>query len=195
MSHLSKGEKTREKIISDARTLIIANGFHKTSISDIIAASGVKKGNLYYYFSSKEELGLTILNETRDAFFRLVDMAMQAEMPLDRIESLFNAILQEQKKSGFVGGCLFGNTALEMSDSHPDFAEVINDVFSQWAIQIEKTLDEAQTSGELDSAFSPPLLARLIVAAIEGGIMLARSSKKETDLEDCLAALLEILNR
>ncbi len=195
MEQYSKSEQTRARIITDARKLIIANGFHKTSISDIIAASGVKKGNLYYYFASKEELGLTILDETRSAFFRLLDQAMQADTPMARIEGFFEVILREQKMSGFVGGCLFGNTALEMSDSHPGFAEIINDVFSKWTGQVEQNLKEAQANGDLDPAFSPHLLARLIVAAIEGGIMLARASKKESDLEDCLAALREILQR
>lgn len=49
----TKGELTREKIIREARQIVNRKGLMDTSISDIISATGLKKGSLYFHFSGK----------------------------------------------------------------------------------------------------------------------------------------------
>lgn len=189
MSHKTKGEITRAKVIETARTLINAKGFSNTSINDIIQATGVKKGNLYFHFSGKEELGLAILQEAKREFFLFLSDSFQGQRPLERLGSFFDAVFTKHKEMNFVGGCLFGNTALEMSDKNCRFSHCIHEVFSEWTALIAGLLTEAREAGELKLKISPELLAKHIVAAIEGGIMLSRVSKCEDDLRDCLKSL------
>jgi hypothetical protein len=59
--------------------------------------------------------------------------------------------------------------------------------------KIVSLLTEAQQTEELGSEISPRLLAKQIVASIEGGIMMARLSKNEDDLKDCLDSLRALL--
>lgn len=190
-----KGELTRNHILQTTRGVLVAKGFHNTSINDILVATGVKKGNLYYYFASKEELGLAVLEDAKEEFITFLDNALHGDDPIAKILNSCDAIFQELKKRNFVGGCLFGNTALEMSDSNENFARVIRQVFAIWTDQIAGLLDEAREEGVLDSAIPDRLLAKTIVATLEGGIMMSRVSKNEQDLEDCLRALKAILGR
>ena len=69
MTATIKGEKTREHILKSSRKLLVTQGFHNTAISEIISATGVKKGNLYYHFASKEDLGLAVLKDAKQEFF------------------------------------------------------------------------------------------------------------------------------
>jgi AcrR family transcriptional regulator len=57
-----KGAATRDQILDAAARLIYLQGYHCTSLDDVLRASGVGKGNFYYYFKSKEELGYAIID-------------------------------------------------------------------------------------------------------------------------------------
>lgn len=186
---MRKGEKTRDHILKTTRAVLVANGFHNTSINDIIKATGVKKGNLYYHFASKEELGIAVLEDAKEEFFQFLEAAFQGDGPCAKVLNSCQAIFREQQKNNFVGGCLFGNAALEMSDSNSRFSAVIHDVFCQWGRRLEAALVEATEGGCLVSTLPPHLLAKAIVATMEGGIMMARVSKDPSDLADCLTVI------
>ena len=109
MAELKKGEKTCDHILKTTRAILMAHGFHNTSINDIIGATGVKKGNLYYHFASKEEIGLAVLEDARDEFFTFLTNSFKGDSPCARVVSSCQAVFDEQKKHIFAGGCLFGN--------------------------------------------------------------------------------------
>jgi TetR/AcrR family transcriptional repressor of nem operon len=188
-----KGVDTRNRILKNTRKLIIEKGFNNTSISDIIETTGVKKGNLYYYFASKNDLGLAVLKDAEREFFDLLSASFTGQRSLEKVWNSCDVILRGQQKANFVGGCLFGNTALEMSDCNEEYAEIIKEVFRKWTALLADHLREAGSEGDLDKDLSPEALAKMIVAVIEGGIMMARVSKRTADLEDCLGTLQAIL--
>jgi AcrR family transcriptional regulator len=53
----------RQRLVQTALKLFATHGYHNTSIADILRESGCTKGTLYYYFSSKEELGYAVIDE------------------------------------------------------------------------------------------------------------------------------------
>ena len=55
---VTKGERTRQKIVETAAVLFNQRGFAGCSMGDIVEASGLEKGTLYGHFSTKEELAL-----------------------------------------------------------------------------------------------------------------------------------------
>lgn len=185
----SKGLETRRHILKESRKLFTVQGFQHTSISQIIAATEVKKGNLYYYFPSKEELGLAVLIDARDEFFLILEDSLVGTDPLRRIIHSCNSIMELMQEKNFVGGCLFGNTALEMTDSNSRFGKIIQEIFSHWAKKIEHELQQAADQQLLDRELPPASLATAIVAILEGGIMLSRVYKNKEGLEDCILAI------
>ena len=100
----SKGEKTRAKVLAVARELINQKGFRSTSVNDIIEATGVKKGNLYFHFAGKEELGLAVLEQARKEFMEFLSKSLKGERPQERLSSLLDAVFEKQRKTKFVGG-------------------------------------------------------------------------------------------
>lgn len=193
MTATLKGTKTREHILKSSRKLLVTQGFHNTAISEIISATGVKKGNLYYHFASKEDLGLAVLEDAKEEFFLFLNKSLSGSDPVIKIINACQAIFNEQKKNNFVGGCLFGNTALEMTDSNPQFASIIQEVFDRWTEIFETLMLKAQESGNLNSKIPPKLLAKTVVATVEGAIMMSRVSKRKQDLCDFLTAIKTIL--
>ena len=189
----TKGELTREKIIREARQIVNRKGLMDTSISDIISATGLKKGSLYFHFSGKNALSLAILEKSRDEFMKFLDLSLVGYTPGERLDNFFTEVMKFHKNTGFVGGCIFGNTALEMSDKDERVSAFIERVFAEWTKKIRKVVESAQESKQVRDDISADILACSIVAGIEGGIMLARLGKNKKPLRDCLNSMKTLL--
>ncbi len=70
---LSKGEQTRQAILSAAYDLIIRQGYAATSMRQIAQKAGLALGGIYNHFSSKEEVFRAIVEE-RHPFFQMIPL-------------------------------------------------------------------------------------------------------------------------
>ncbi|WP_026841577.1 TetR/AcrR family transcriptional regulator [Citrifermentans bremense] len=188
-----KGEATRDKILETAADLIHRQGFGATSINDLLDATGLKKGSLYFHFPGKEALGLAILEKSSADFLLFLDAALTGATPLAQLDNFFDRVMKTHRGAGFVGGCIFGNTALEMGDAESSFAPFIEKVFEEWTHKLRTVITAAQHSGEIRSDIPAEVLAGHMVAAIEGGIMLSRLKKDAKPLRNALTAVRSLL--
>jgi TetR/AcrR family transcriptional repressor of nem operon len=186
-----KGKRTKEQVLEAAFRLIHRQGFNNTSLEEILQESGVGKGNFYYYFKTKDDLGYAILD--RLALWSSEDLARevfgQGEDPLAQISHLFELMVSTQRSAGCVGGCPIGNLALEMSDIHDGFRQRIAGILDSWRDQIADALARAQEKGQLSRDLQPERLAEFIIAGIEGAILLTKVRKDLTVLEGCFDQL------
>ncbi|MBE0503775.1 MAG: TetR/AcrR family transcriptional regulator [Desulfuromonadales bacterium] len=185
----TKGEITREKILECARELFNTKGFSATTINDLVQATGMQKGSLYFHFSGKDDIARAVLGQATSEFMNFLSEALAGDNPGVSLEQFFRCALEKHLSTGFVGGCLFGNTALEMSDSDPDFAAVIAKVFDQWSDKVAIVVAGAQKKGQIRTDISSEALANHIIATIEGGIMMSRLKKDERPMRQCLETL------
>ncbi|MBW3615767.1 MAG: TetR/AcrR family transcriptional regulator [Actinobacteria bacterium] len=82
-----RGKERRRQLMDFAARRFAGNGYHPTSVSDIVQGMGVGKGVFYWYFSSKEELFLEILAEAQLDLRRRQQQAIaDAQDPVQRIE-------------------------------------------------------------------------------------------------------------
>jgi TetR/AcrR family transcriptional regulator, transcriptional repressor for nem operon len=190
----TKGEITREKILDTARYLFNMKGFGATSINDLVDASGLQKGSIYFHFPGKDAIGLTVLEEACKSFMDFLTESLTGDSPGLCLENFLRNVMEKHLETGFAGGCIFGNTALEMGDSDKRYAEIIDRLFDQWINRIEKYVVAAQERGELRNDITGNALARNIVAVIEGGIMMSRVKKDEVPLRECLEVLRQTLD-
>lgn len=193
METATKGERTRAKVISEATDLINRRGFANTSVNDLVEATGVKKGNLYFHFTSKEELGLELIRRASGEYFKYLGANAKGATAARRIGGILDAVYRLHRKRGFVGGCIFGNMALEMSDVNDDFARMVRDIFEEWIRLLARLIREAQEEGDIREDIDPASAARLVVASLEGGIMMARLSKNGSDMLECVKTVKAML--
>ena len=190
-----KGANTKEQILQAACRLIHLQGFNSTSLDAILRESGVGKGNFYYHFKSKDELGHAVLDRlalwTQEQVGR--EVFRGDEDPIAEIFGLFDFIVDMQRETGCVGGCPLGNLALELSDIHDGFRRRIEEILTMWQNQISETLTRAQAKGQLARNVHSQRVAEFIIAGIEGGILLAKARKDISVLEGCLDELKKYL--
>jgi TetR/AcrR family transcriptional repressor of nem operon len=190
---MRRGESTREKLVAETARLARRRGFSRTSVNTVLEATGMKKGALYHHFPGKDELGLAVLAREREDFIAFLDSCLDPSTPLASLERFFAAALKKHRDTGFIGGCLWGNTALEMSDSDSPHVDVVKQMFDDWIGKIESVISAGQSRGEIRSDLSSARLACMSVACIEGGIMLSRLTKQEGPFKTCLESLRAIL--
>lgn len=185
----TKGELTRSKILASARSLFNSKGFTASTLNDLVAATGMQKGSLYFHFPSKEAIAREVLQEATDEFMLFLDHALESSNPGRSIDTFFRCALDMHLATGFIGGCIFGNTALEMSDSDPEFAGLVGKVFDEWVTRVTSVVLDAQKAHQIRADIPGIMLARHIIASIEGGIMMSRLKKDERPMKECLDVL------
>ena len=175
-----RGMATRENVLVHAAALIRERGFRSTSIGDLLERAEVQKGSFYYYFESKEALGHAVLDRfTEELKAHLLDFltAESGPPPLDRITQCLDGFVAEADKNGCRGGCPFGNLAIELADVHEGFRERLSVAFASIEGAFSGLLERARQDGDLRADADPKALGPFLVAALEGGILLAKVHK------------------
>ncbi len=183
---------TREHILHAASRLMTLKGYHSTSLDDVLRASGVGKGNFYYYFKSKEELGYAMLDRIILGFVeRTLEPCFSdgTVAPLDRVRCFFDRVLEAQRQRNCVGGCPMGNLASELSDVHEGFRQRLAEIFTRWRARLTDALAEAQAQESLGPECDPAVLAYFLVAGLEGAILLTKVTKDIQIMEACVGEL------
>jgi TetR/AcrR family transcriptional repressor of nem operon len=178
----TKGERTRDQILGEASRLMQRKGIGATRIGEILSAARVHKGSLYFHFQDKEEIGCEVIRQAADRFLGFVDRSMTGATPGKALDNFFSAALAYHEGAGFVGGCLFGNTALETSDAEPRLAALVDEVFVAWSDRIRRVIACGQRTGEFRNDVPARDLAHQVVVTLEGGIMLSRLRKEATPM-------------
>jgi TetR/AcrR family transcriptional repressor of nem operon len=188
----AKGAATRDQILDAAGRLIHLQGYHCTSLDDVLRESGVGKGNFYYYFKSKEELGYAIIDRLVRGFVERTLGPAFADPdadPVGQIHCLLDRVLDSQRQRNCIGGCPMGNLASELSDVHEGFRKRLADVFVAWRVTMTLALRRGQASGRLSAECDPDGAASFIVAALEGAILMSKVTKEIQVLERCVHEL------
>ena len=187
-----EGRSTREVILAAATRLIHVHGYNHTTLDDILRESGVGKGNFYYHFKSKEELGYAIIDRLVRAFVeRTLDPAF-ADIdrdPLAQIHGFLDRVLDNLRQRNCVGGCPIGNLASELSDVHEGFRMRLAEIFVQWRATLARALRRSQAAGRLSADCNPDGLAHFLVAALEGAILMSKMTKDISVMEQCVDEL------
>jgi TetR/AcrR family transcriptional repressor of nem operon len=188
---------TRAALVTSATRLMHVNGYNATSLDDVLRDSGVGKGNFYYHFRSKEDLGYAILDQLIAGFLqRTLEPCFSdpTERPLAQIRCFLDRVLDIQRQRNCVGGCPMGNLASELSDVHEGFRTRLASVFSAWRERLSVALADAKDRGEVSQTCTPATVAHFLVASLEGSILLARVAKDIGVMEQCMAELKRYLS-
>jgi len=185
----AKGAATRDQILDAASRIIHVKGYQATSLDDVLRESGVGKGNFYYYFRSKEELGYAIIDRlTRGLEERVLDpvFADPSGDPVDQVLAFLDRVLDTQRQRNCIGGCPMGNLASELSDVHEGFRQGLARIFLQWRARLTETLERGRETGRLRANCHPEGIAQFVVAALEGAILLTKVTKQIRVMEECV---------
>ena len=170
-----KATDTKIKILDTAQELIQKLGVNAMSYADISTAVGIRKASIHYYFPSKEDLLVSLLERYTPSFLKLVDSILEssesAETKLHRYCELFEATLSsgEQDKA-----CLCGMLGAEVKTLNSPLSEQITHFFQENEIRLTKLLTQGKEDGVFSFSGETAAMAKLIFSLLEGELLIAR---------------------
>ena len=171
---LTKGQRTRERIVREAGELFNVHGYAGTSVADVSDAVGLEKGGVYNHFESKDALALACFDRAaEDVLARMQRAVAPHASAWDRIQAIFDLYVRLTDRATVKGGCPILNTALEADDTHPALAARARAALKSWRKMLAGIIDDGIAAGEFRTP-APAEVATTIVAGIEGGMMLSK---------------------
>ena len=172
---MSKAQNTKANIIRQAAELFNQKGYAGSSITDIMQATGLKKGGIYNHFTSKDELAL----QAFDYAFSLVRQILweriaKEQNAIAKLKSMSSVYLDYIDQPPIPGGCPILNTAIESDDTHPQLRDRARQAMDSWRNLIIKIVEKGIKKGEMRSDIEPDLIATILISTIEGAIMMSR---------------------
>lgn len=161
--------------------LLAARGYEATALLDVVDAAGASRGSIYFHFpGGKRELAIEALTySTGRALDRSAAAIQYSSDTAEVIRRTADALADGLERSEFEMGCPVATVALETANSDEAIRSLTVAFFSKWRSLYVGSL--------LRDGFDPDRaqrLATLIVAVIEGGLMLARAARSTEPLHD-----------
>jgi AcrR family transcriptional regulator len=168
----------RQKMIESAALLFSERGVHGTSFTDVLAHSGAPRGSVYYHFSGgKTELVEDATRWAGEFTIAGAVAAIERRDPVAAVGSFRRHWSRILRASDFGGGCPVATAALEGSHE-PTARDIAGEVFGDW----QKVVSDALRRRGVPAARAHSI-ATLVLASIEGAIILCRSQRSLRPLE------------
>jgi AcrR family transcriptional regulator len=181
---MSKAEETRTKIIRQAADLFNQQGYAGVSMADIMAATGLKKGGIYNHFASKDELALAAFEFAAQQVSQRYAASAQAETTaIGRLKAVTHTFLTAPQELSLQGGCPLMNAAIESDDAHPALRAQTQRAMDRWRTVLRRTVQQGMRSGEISPTVEADAVATIMIATLEGALMLTQLYGDPTHLQ------------
>lgn len=164
-------EARRRQIIDAAAVCFARNGFHKTSMPDVFAESGLSAGAVYRYFPSKEALVSAIAEASTHQLIDVLDARLAAEELLP-LEDMLPAIVEDLAARGT--GSTPAPMALQVWSEmmrDPQLTMTVGTMLGRIHERLMHLCQRYQESGTLSADLDPGDTARVLVALLHGWIV------------------------
>jgi TetR/AcrR family transcriptional repressor of nem operon len=171
--------ETRARILREGGRIIHRKGFNNTGILEILKAAGVPKGSFYFYFKSKEDFGIQLVEFYSDYFLPKAQKYLEGEgdSPLGRLRAFFNSFNPHLEKNDFRDGCPIGNLSQEMGDLNDAFRERLDSATRAMQEKAAGFLDAAVEKGELHPSTDTLETAGFILNSWQGALIQMKVAK------------------
>jgi TetR/AcrR family transcriptional repressor of nem operon len=175
---------SRDKLIAAALAEMLSRGYSATTVDEICARAAVSKGNFYHFFSTKEELGLAVLDAYYDRALKILGKAPAvAGDPRRQAASLVNHVI-DSAGALWGGGCLLGNFALELADTNPTMQKAVSERFRKFTAALAAGIAPLVGTGKGPTAAE---IAEQFIVTVEGALILARAHDDWSYVDRALA--------
>jgi AcrR family transcriptional regulator len=180
---VSKGARTREQVLEQAAALFNQHGYHGASISDVMEATGLKKGGIYRHFASKDELALAAFGYAVERMQERFDEALAGKVgALEQLRAIIAVYARIPSDPPVPGGCPLLNAAVESDDGNPALRAEARRVLGGLQQVLRSIVRNGQQRGELRPDLDAPAFASVFVAQLEGAVMLSRLFGTQTPM-------------
>jgi TetR/AcrR family transcriptional repressor of lmrAB and yxaGH operons len=183
---------TRQRMLDTAADLFHSQGYHATGLTQLTTAGGAPKGSLYFHFpGGKEQLAAEAVRLSSERTGALLEAILRdAPDAVTAIDRAVEALASFLTESDFQRGCPLATVALDAAAESEPIREACADGYSSWHEILTTYLAEQQLPAERADE-----LATVVLAGIEGGLLLARTRRDLAPLRAVATHLHTTLDR
>lgn len=185
-----KGERTRARIVNAAAQLIYERGVAGTTLEDVKAAAQVSGSQLAHYFADKDGLVQAVIDRQGDAIATTTEQAGLGT--IEGLRAWRNLVITEADRTGGKGGCPLGSLGSQLAETDARARTQVAAGFGRWSAALSDGLRALHTTGHLPPGITPDDLAVTLLAALQGGLLLAQVQRDTRPLETALDTLLAL---
>jgi TetR/AcrR family transcriptional regulator, transcriptional repressor for nem operon len=170
----ARGAATRARIVSAAAELMYVKGVAATTLGEILISSSTSKSQFRQHFADKSELVRAVIA------FRAREILDKQTRRLARVDSFRGleqwreALLQRNVLRRGAWGCELGSLSSELSDTDDGARRALVDAFRDWEQLLAAAFERMRDSGALGEDIDPAAMATSVMAAVQGGYLLAQ---------------------
>jgi TetR/AcrR family transcriptional regulator, lmrAB and yxaGH operons repressor len=181
---------TRERMVRATGRLMRDQGFHATGLNEIVATAEAPKGSLYFHFpGGKVALAAAAVDSFAAAISRYMREGLdEGTCTADAVESFLEATAARLERTEFRSGCVVATVALEAGAQEPLLGDACDRGLRDWIEILAEGL-ERDGFDPVDARHR----AELVVATLEGAIVLAKARRDATPVRSLASTLRELV--
>jgi TetR/AcrR family transcriptional repressor of nem operon len=146
-----------------------SEGYHGTSLLDLLAATELSRGSLYAAFGDKHGIFLRALDRYIDQALRRLDQELSpSRNALAGLRACVDGYITRTDGAAGKRGCLVVATAMELAAHDREVADRIGRFFKAMEARLAAALVRAQDEGDVAADVDPGALAHMLVCLLEG---------------------------
>jgi TetR/AcrR family transcriptional regulator, transcriptional repressor for nem operon len=189
----TRGAATRDRIVHGAADLMYVKGVNATTLDDVREATGTSKSQLYRHFADKEALVRAVIALRGQQVIERETDRLGRFSSFNGLVRWRNALIAANALQNGAYGCALGSMASEVADHDEQARVMLADLFRNWEGLIAAGLRRMQDKGTLTSSADPEQLAIGLMAALQGGYLLANTAHDVKPMEISLDLALDHL--
>jgi TetR/AcrR family transcriptional repressor of lmrAB and yxaGH operons len=181
---------TRERLIKTTGRLLRQQGYAATGLNQVMAEAEAPKGSMYFHFpGGKEQLAAAAIDRYGDRVSAYTRRALAESASVrDAVARFMDEYVGRLERTSYGEGCAVGTVAMEHTGDHAELAEATCRALRMWVDDFAGAL-EAEGREPADAH----RLATLVVAMIEGSVVLGKGQRSTEPLIACRDAILPLL--
>ena len=161
----------RRQILDAAARCFVAEGFHQTSMQDVIQAAGLSVGAFYRYFPSKTDLIRAIAEETVGDLLIELDATVRSGSPPRLVDAMWQVLnIAEQRISGDQRARLAVQVWAEALRD-PELAELVADIYQRVRDRLTLLATRAAEDGQLPAGADPGSVGAVLFGLVQGYLL------------------------
>ncbi|TDC51713.1 TetR/AcrR family transcriptional regulator [Actinomadura sp. KC345] len=161
-------------------------GVGATTLDDVVVAGNVSKSQLYRHFEDKQALVRAVIEFTGDRAIAVERERLNRVMTLTGLRRWRDALVENNALQQGRYGCPLGSLASEVVDQDPIARQKLNELFSAWRELFESLLQRFQKVGVIPQEADVSRLSIGLLAAVQGGYLLAQASRDVTPMASAI---------
>ena len=166
-------------------------GVNATTLDDVRVTSGASKSQLYRHFVDKEALVRAVVALRAQQVLERERGYLERFRSFPALERWRNALVERNALQHGAYGCVLGSLASELSEQDDEVRGTLWTHFADWSALLAAGFRRMQDAGSLSMDADPDKLSVGLMAALQGGYLLAEAAHDVTPMETALDMALD----